>query len=139
VDAKETGLTLSFGAADLPILQTVAGSHLCHASVTKWCAANGNANPNGGDKKARCARLTADVTGKVAEMLNGYLASGQFVAGTTNPATGCLSCHGAVATAPAAPVASGMDCAGCHPTLEHATPLLGGTPHPVTGCELCHN
>jgi hypothetical protein len=137
VDAKETGLTLDFGSANLVTLQTVAGSHLCHASVTKWCEANGNANPNGGDKKARCARLTADVAAKVAEMLNGYLATGEFVAAAVNGTGGCVNCHGAVANAPAAPTAAGMDCVSCHPVAGHALP----TSHPsvqTANCKTCH-
>jgi hypothetical protein len=133
VDAKETGLTKDFGAANLPVLQTIAGSHLCHASVTKWCAANGNLNPNGGDKKARCARLTADVAGKVATMLNGYLATGEFAASAPNETTTCVSCHGAVTTGFAAPTASGMYCTACHPEASHPVP------HTVkSGCGDCH-
>lgn len=133
VDPKETGVTLNFGAANLPVLQTVAGSHLCHASVTKWCAANGNANPNGGDKKARCARLTADVAEKVAEMLNGYLSTGAFTSGTPNPTTTCVSCHGAVTEGDAAPTASGMSCRACHPETTHPVP------HTIhSGCSDCH-
>ncbi|HET7755447.1 MAG TPA: C-GCAxxG-C-C family protein [Anaeromyxobacteraceae bacterium] len=133
VDAKETGLTKDFGAANLAVLQTVPGSHLCHASVTGWCAANGNLNPNGGDKKARCARLTADVAGKVAEMLNGYLATGAFTAETTNTTTTCVSCHGAVTSGHAAPTASGMMCQTCHAEAAHPVPHVMNS-----GCSDCH-
>jgi hypothetical protein len=136
VDAKETGVTKDFGSANLPVLQTVAGSHLCHASVTKWCEANGNADPNGADKKARCARLTADVAGKVAEMLNAYLATGEFVGAPSSATTAtCVRCHGPVAHAPAAPTASGMECAACHAEAKHPLPA---THDQITGCADCH-
>lgn len=133
VDAKETGVTLDFKAGNLPVLQTVAGSHLCHASVTTWCGANGNANPNGPDKKARCARLTADVAAKVADMLNRYLTSGEFTASTVNPTTTCVSCHGAITEGHAAPTASGMLCTACHSETSHPVP------HAInSGCSDCH-
>jgi hypothetical protein len=114
VNAGETGLTLDFAASNLVTLQAVPGSHLCHASVSSWGAARG-VSATGADKKARCARLTADVAGKVAEMLNAYLASGAYTAAAIDDASAtCLGCHPGTATA-RAPVASGMGCGSCHP------------------------
>ena len=55
VDAGETGLTKDFSAANIASLQVVPGSHLCHASLSRWCAVN-NVNARDGDKRARCAR-----------------------------------------------------------------------------------
>jgi hypothetical protein len=138
VNAAETGLTRAFNNSALPPVNQVApGSHLCHASVTTWCAANGNVPSSGPDKKARCARLTADVAGKAAEMLNGYLATGEFVAATTNPTTGCTGCHSQAPATLAAPVASGMDCGSCHPTASH--PFPASTTHdPASDCDSCH-
>lgn len=137
VDPLETGLTLGFNDGNLPaVQQVVPGSHLCHASVTGWCVANGNVPSNGGDKKARCARLTADVAGKVADMLNGYLATGQFSAGTTNPTAGCVGCHSQTAVAPREPVAAGMECTTCHPTASHPFPALAHDP--ASNCDDCH-
>lgn len=135
VDALETGLTKDFG--DLPAMQVAPASHLCHASVTSWCVANGNVASNGPDKKARCARLTADVAGKIAEMLNAYLTTGEFVAASANPTTGCVGCHSQTPATLAAPVASGMDCGACHPTASH--PFPGSPAHdPASNCDICH-
>lgn len=137
VDAAETGLTRGFTDAGLPaVVQVAPGSHLCHASVTGWCAANGNVPSSGADKKARCARLTADVAGKVAELLNAYLATGELVAATTNLTAGCVGCHTQTAAAPAAPVAAGMECGTCHPSASHPLPT-GHTPAPAD-CDGCH-
>jgi hypothetical protein len=113
VDAAETGLTKDFGAANLVNLQVVPASHLCHSSVSKWCAIQG-VSASGADKKARCARLTADVAGKVAEILNQYLAStGTYSAAAIDATSGtCLGCH--PGTSVTQPVAAGMSCASCH-------------------------
>lgn len=137
VDALETGCTLGFTDANLPAPQQVAPrSHLCHASVTGWCVANGNVASNGPDKKARCARLTADVAGKVAAMLNGYLTTGAFTAGAANPTSGCVGCHTQTPTAPRQPVAAGMECTTCHPTASHPFPALAHDP--ASNCDDCH-
>lgn len=113
IDAGETGLTKDFSASGIVALQRAPHSHLCHASVSDWCAANG-VSAVSSDKKARCARLTADVSGHVAEMLNTYLAgTGEYAAAAADADTArCTSCH-----APASPVQtvqSGMACTTCH-------------------------
>ena len=63
---------------------------------------------------ARCARLSADVAGKAAEMLNAYLAGQIFTATPLDDTSKtCGLCHSpstAVET-----VASGMSCTTCHP------------------------
>lgn len=108
----ETGVTLDFSAANISRLQVVTGSHLCHASVSSWCARN-NVSASGNDKKARCARLTADVAGKVAEMLNAYLASGAYTGPAIDSTSAtCLGCHAPATTAH--PVAAAMQCGTCH-------------------------
>jgi hypothetical protein len=136
-DAAEKGLTKDFSPGNIAGLQVVPGSHLCHASVTGWCAANGNVPANGPDKKARCARLTADVAGKVAEMLNGYLATGTFAGSAANTTTGCVGCHTQAAVGARAPVAAGMECGTCHPTSSH--PFPGEPTHdPASSCGSCH-
>lgn len=113
VDAAETGTTLDFSAANIASLQVAPGSHLCHASVSGWCAARG-VSASGADKKARCARLTADVAGKVAEVLNTYLSTQAYTAaGIDATSATCLGCHTAGSTL--RPVASGMKCSSCHP------------------------
>jgi hypothetical protein len=110
--AAAADLQLDWSAGNLVNLGVVTGSHLCHASVSTWCAAKGVA-ANGKDKLARCARLTADVAGKVAEMMNAYLSTGAFTAIALDEASkACGTCHGAGSTPK--PVASGMACASCH-------------------------
>jgi hypothetical protein len=123
VDAKETGLTKDFSQSNLAALQVVPGSHLCHASVTSWCAANG-VSASGKDKLARCARLTADVAGEAAELINAYLTSNSVapIAMKTEDQA-CGTCHGAATTSK--PVAAGMSCTSCHP-IATTTPY----PHP---------
>ena len=130
-NAKEfnaSGVALTVLNFDTPpeSMRIAPGAHLCHASVTGWCTAQGVA-ANGPDKLARCARLTADVAGKAAELLNAYLASDRqaaFVPVAPSGATTCVtsSCHGAAkvvdpsgATVVSPPVASGMGCGSCHP------------------------
>lgn len=118
VDAAEAQKppTLDFSAGNLVNLQTTPGSHLCHASVSGWCAARGVA-ANSPDKLARCSRLTADVAAKVAEMINTYLASTATpktytAAALDSTSATCLGCHPKTSTT--RPVASGMSCAPCH-------------------------
>lgn len=113
VDAAETGTTKDFSATGIVQLQRAPQSHLCHSSVSDWCAANG-VSAGGADKKARCARLTADVAGKVAEMLNAYLAgTGAWTAPARDAQSAtCVTCHPATSTSQ--PVASGMRCDSCH-------------------------
>jgi hypothetical protein len=123
-DAAEKGLTRDFSEAQISKLQVVPHSHLCHASVSGWCAAN-QVPANGADKKARCARLTADVAGKVVEVMNAYLATSSHVAaGLDAASTGCTTCHSAAA--PELPAATGMECGACH--TDKATGHPGGKP-----------
>lgn len=138
VNAAETGLTRGFNDAGLPaVVQVAPGSHLCHASVTGWCAANGNVASSGADKKARCARLTADVSGKVVAMLNAYLTTGEFAGAAANATAGCTGCHSQTAAVPAAPVAAGMECTTCHPTASHPFPQTQAH-DPASSCDVCH-
>jgi hypothetical protein len=139
-NAGENGKLLDYSAANLDKIQTVARSHLCHASLKNFCATNQVA-ANGADKHARCARLAADVAAHVAETLNAYLAGtrGAFTApGRDLTSVGCVDCHppGAVVTETqlAAPVASGMECNTCHTT--HVLPAGHST---LTTCGSCHN
>lgn len=94
---------------------SVSNSHLCHVSVTTWCTQEG-VTPFSEQKRERCARLTTDVAGRAAQMLNEYLAGGTFAGSETIDAvsSGCLTCHDARATDGPANVASGMQCTSCH-------------------------
>jgi hypothetical protein len=111
--AKEAaGVTLDFSPAAIVKLQRAPRSHLCHASVSDWCAANGVA-ASSPDKLARCARLTADVAGKTAEVLNAYLAARAYTAAPPDAeSAGCVACHTAATTTES--VATGMRCDACH-------------------------
>jgi hypothetical protein len=119
VDTLETGLTKDFSAGNLVNLQAQPRSHLCHPSVSGWCTANG-VSAGGADKKARCARLTADVAGKVAAMLNTYLEARAYTAAALDATSGtCVGCHTASSTGngvnnlpPSS--ASGQACTPCH-------------------------
>jgi hypothetical protein len=119
IDAKEQGkTTLDFAQGNLVNLQVIPRSHLCHASVTTWCTANG-VSAASADKLARCARLTADVAGKTAEMLNAYLAGEAFTpTALDGTSTGCIGCHSKEATTIPS-VNSGMSCTSCHGTDPH--------------------
>lgn len=124
VDAAETGTTLDFSAANIANLQNVPTSHLCHASVSRWCNAN-TVSAGSADKKARCARLTADVAGKAVELINAYLSARAYATiGVADPNAKCDGCHTAgSATNPS--VSSDMTCVSCHPIAN-----LPGT-HPT--------
>lgn len=117
--------TLSF-TGGTPVMTPVApGSHLCHASVSKWCRLNG-VSAGSGDKKARCARLTADVAGKAAQLINAYLAATPRAfslaaydpVANPDPNSACDACHTAgSATNPS--VAADMTCVSCHDPVTH--------------------
>ncbi|MEP0815029.1 MAG: C_GCAxxG_C_C family protein [bacterium] len=78
---------------DFTIADSVAGSNLCHASVSNWCEAAGlkSFSP---ERAERCGRLTGAVAYKLVTMLNAYF-GGTFAPGS--PLTGetetCRSCH----------------------------------------------
>jgi hypothetical protein len=153
VDPAETSATkvLNWGSESEkpPVTKVAPGSHLCHASVSGWCAAQSPVVNAGGanqpDKKARCARVTADVAGKVAEMMNAYLASGALgarsfaVQAAGADVTGCTSCHGVAVNAhqgsTVPPAASGMSCPACH---SQKAPLAGATHSTLEVCGSCH-
>ena len=115
VDPLES-TTLSFTGGAPAMTPIAPGSHLCHASVSKWCVANA-VSAGSGDKKARCARLTADVAGKAVALINAYLAASPRAygpIGVADPNNRCDGCHTAAsATYPS--VASDMTCVTCHP------------------------
>jgi len=78
---------------EIPEITTVAGTTLCHTSVTHWCKVTGFASGSK-ERSERCARLTAQVAAKAAELLNKYHA-GEFTPEFTLPAEveGCRTCH----------------------------------------------
>jgi len=92
---------------------SVAGSPLCHASVSTWCNEAGY-KANAPERAERCARLTADVAGHAAVLLN-HFAAGTFTStwSLSEEAAGCLGCH-SVGQEPRGDVISQMDCLDCH-------------------------
>lgn len=97
---------------DKPLMKTVSGSTLCHASVSRWCTASG-IKAGALERSERCARLTADTAAKAVDLMNAFFA-GQFKAAFVPPksVTGCMGCHGSAI----ANVQSGvkMECTQCH-------------------------
>jgi hypothetical protein len=102
---------------DKALLQTVAGSTLCHASVTSWCTEAGF-KAGSTERADRCARLTGDVAARSVELLNAFF-GGQFKAAFVVPksVTDCQGCHGSAI----GNVQSGvkMDCQQCHKPFDH--------------------
>ncbi|SHH93637.1 C-GCAxxG-C-C family (seleno)protein [Ferrimonas marina] len=125
---------------------SVAGSVLCHASVTNWSISSGY----GIGSKAfteRCAQVTSDISYIAVKFLNDAL-DGKLDAPIVAPANeGCISCHGQPGDAQtpdnpvgASNVMSGMECASCHaPHPLDTTPVhpdFGGGD--LSDCLTCH-
>jgi hypothetical protein len=97
---------------DIPIIRSVAHSHLCHISSTSWANASGHKlmTPQHFE---RCNRLVADVAMQAVILLNAYSAGRIAYKEKLNSfSQGCLSCHGPEKVK--ANVASGMTCDACH-------------------------
>ena len=106
------------------IRKSVAGSQLCHVSVTKWCKATGF-KAFSKERSERCAQLTASVAKYTVETLNKH-ADGAFrmahpLASATQT---CRSCHDKGSTLENT---RGMiECGGCHFTPKTSVhPKLG--------------
>lgn len=99
--------------------QTISGSNLCHVSVTTWCRTLGF-NEADIERVERCARVTADVAVKAAEILNAYHAAGTIPTYVSPAAlSGCMACHDndEVPNAPVLEQVNGkMNCSLCHET-----------------------
>jgi hypothetical protein len=90
---------------------TVADSTLCHVSVSRWCYKTGN-EMHSQERSERCARVTADVAKKAAEILNEKISGKAILSKPSNHAVTCNHCHdkGKVSD-----IAKGkMDCGTCH-------------------------
>jgi hypothetical protein len=91
---------------------SVAGSTLCHVSISKWCDASGfdASSPELGD---RCAQLAASVAKHTVEVRNAQL-DGGFTAARQPAAAAlaCSSCHGRGGAIE--DTFGKMDCATCH-------------------------
>ncbi|MGA7836940.1 MAG: C-GCAxxG-C-C family (seleno)protein [Ignavibacteriaceae bacterium] len=98
--------------------QNIAGSVLCHVSVTDWCVV-ADKTVGSTERKERCARIAGDVAAKTVEILNAKFA------GTFTPTysrdleiVGCLICH---STAQKYAVMTEMKCTPCHSSPHSAT------------------
>ncbi|MDH7570012.1 MAG: C-GCAxxG-C-C family protein, partial [Armatimonadota bacterium] len=99
------------------ITPSVAGSVLCHLSVTSWTKASGKGafTP---EKRERCRRLTADGAMELVEILNRALAAEN---GAVTPvSTSCAACHGSKGRGDAMVK---MACTPCH-TLPDSHPKV---------------
>lgn len=96
---------------------TVAGSPLCHISVTKWSNAAGVATSSD-EKKDRCAKLSGDVAVYTLELINRYVKEGSAdFAGKWAPSDTfkhCTACH-TTSSVEIGPSQQGkLNCVPCH-------------------------
>lgn len=115
--------------------QSVAGSPLCHVSVSSWCKAAGKL-AGSADRKTRCAKITGDVARMAAIILNRLVPGVKYQ--PLYPAqperyAGCVRCH---VDAPPPPTPDGIrlnnslgisNCTTCHPD---ALPVMTPKPSP---------
>jgi hypothetical protein len=105
--------------------QSMAKSPLCHISVTTWVnTAREVDDPNirslSPERADRCAKVTGDVAGHVAQVLNDYY-DGKYLttfAPEKSEYNSCLSCHTDTENAYNANVKAQMNCTTCHVDLN---------------------
>ncbi|NLW25356.1 MAG: C_GCAxxG_C_C family protein [Clostridia bacterium] len=104
------------GKAEGKLPTSVAGSVLCHVSVSNWCAES-KYRAEGRERSERCGRLTADVAAKTVELLNSYH-SNKFVPVFKHPESvgECMTCHGKGSTLEN--TRGKMDCIQCHDPVD---------------------
>jgi hypothetical protein len=108
-------------AAKYPNIQSVAGSPLCHQSLTKWCI-KANKKTYTPERKERCGVLTAAVARQSIVLLNAQLQGKAIDTALAKPTTECMSCHekgGALENS-----RGKMTCGGCHFTMKHEHPKI---------------
>ena len=97
---------------DIPIIPSISRSNLCHISCTKWSKVSGHklmTMPH----FERCNRLVADMSMKIAAMLNQYTNKELKLTEKLNEfSIGCMSCHGPGNEK--ADVSANMSCDTCH-------------------------
>ncbi len=79
-------------AAKFPNVQSVAGSPLCHQSLTKWCSVAGKQSYSA-ERKERCGVLAASVARQAVVLLNEQVAGRPLDAALAKPTAKCMSCH----------------------------------------------
>ena len=102
------------------VASSVAGSTLCHVSISKWCDASGFKSYSA-ERADRCAQLVASVAMHTAEVLNSQ-ADGTFnavhkLSGATIACRGCHDAGGVLENSRGM-----MDCEGCHFTQVGSHP-----------------
>jgi hypothetical protein len=109
--------------------QSAAKSPLCHVSVTTWInTARKMDSPNiralSPERADRCAKVTGDVAGYVAQMLNNYFNGKDFLAFDPGKSEygACISCHTDTQNAYNPNVKAEMNCRTCHVDLNKIDP-----------------
>lgn len=108
-------------AAKFPNVKSVAGSPLCHPSVSSWCAAAARQTYSA-ERKERCGVLTAAVARQAVALLNAQAAGKPISAALAKPTTECMSCHekgGQLEN-----TRGKMSCGGCHFNLKPKHPEI---------------
>ncbi len=109
---SETYLPTYVPAGGTGIILSKSESNLCHVSVTRWCDESGFASGSS-ERSDRCARLSADVAGKVVEMLNTSV--GGVLGNPRDNNTNCGLCHYKGKDYEAGQFTRGkMNCMSCH-------------------------
>ncbi len=78
--------------AKFPNVKAVAGSPLCHASVSRWCAATGKKTYSA-ERTDRCGVLTAAVARRAVQLLNLQLEGKALPVALDTSTQQCSSCH----------------------------------------------
>ncbi len=98
--------------AKFQVGQSVAGSPLCHVSITQWCDATGFKSYSA-ERLDRCAQLVASVAKYTAEVLNtqanGSFAAAHKLSGATLACRGCHDAGGLLENSRGM-----MECNTCH-------------------------
>ncbi|MGE4274131.1 MAG: C-GCAxxG-C-C family (seleno)protein [Desulfitobacterium sp.] len=95
--------------------KSVAGSPLCHVSVSNWCDASG-LKAESKARSERCARITADVAAKTVELLNQFHNKTFKVVYKNESVEDCMMCHGKGHSLEN--TRGLMDCDQCHTNVE---------------------
>lgn len=118
--------------------KSIAGSTLCHTSVTLWSKASQFGSSHQA-KFERCAQVTAEVAYMLVTYLNQSL-EGTLDAELVAPANQeCTGCHSSTAREPdtylGTDVNSTLECQSCHSSHD----MAGGVPvHAELTCADCH-
>ena len=99
----------------------MAKSPICHVSVTTWVNTarkvdNPNIRAKSPERADRCAKVSGDVAGYVAQVLNDYYDGKYFKTFNDNNAeySTCVSCHLDTENAYNPNVKAEMNCTTCH-------------------------